>query len=231
MKPQDFALFKNIDENTICHFFALGKQMDLPAGAPLVSHLDAGETFFLILHGLAKLILVNPNYGPVNLTIFRKGDFLGETSILEPKISRTVNIYAITDISLFALHKDEFMHLMRAHPELMINIARVMGQRLSIMNERMMIERWQDQTRKVAHTLAFFADKGQFFKEAGTILLPSLPLKEWALFSCTLREEFMESMERLKEAGAVDWKNQRIVITNLEALRRFADVHLVSPQS
>lgn len=228
INPQNFQLFENTDEEAICQFFSLGYQLTCAAGSPLVSHLDPGETFFLILHGLAKLVLVNQHNEPLNLTLFRTGDFFGETSILDPRATRTANVYAVTDVSMHVVPKKEFMYLMRTYPELMINIARTMGQRLMVMNERMMIERWKDQTRKVAHTLAFFAEKGQFYKEAGTILLPSLPLKEWALFSYTMREEFMDSMERLKQAGAVQWQNQRIAITNLEVLRRFAEVHLVS---
>jgi CRP-like cAMP-binding protein len=227
VNPQEFPLFQNMDEESICDFFSLGHQMDFPAGSPLISHLDPGETFFLTLHGLAKLVLVHPHNEPLHLTVFRMGDFFGETSILEPGTPRSANVYAVTDVSMFAIHKKEFMYLVRTYPELMINIARSMGQRLTIMNERIMTERLKDQTRKVAHTLAFFADKGRFFKEAGTILLPSLPLQEWALFCYTMREELIDSMERLKQAGAIQWQNQRIAIINLDVLRRFAEVHLV----
>ena len=206
--------------------------MGYPEGSPLVYPLDSGEHFFLTLHGLAKLVLNNPNSErnsePLNLTLFRQGDFFGETSILEPSAKRMANVYAVTDVSMFVVPKQEFMLLMRTYPDLMMNVARVMAQRLTVMNERMMLTHWKDETRKVAHTLAFFADKGRFFKEVGTILLPSLPLKEWVLFCCTLREEFIDGMERLKDAGAIQWRNQRIAITNLEMLRFFADRQLAS---
>lgn len=230
VNPSNFSLFANMDESAISHFFSLGRMVDYRAGSSLVSHEDSGKTFYLMLQGLAKIVLVHPNREGMNLTIFRKGDFFGETSILEPKAMRTANIDAVNDVSLFAVPEKEFLFLVRSYPELMINIARVISQRLAIMNERMMIERWHDQTRKVAHTLAFFAEKGQFYKEAGTILLPSLSLKEWASFCYTLREDFMDSMERLKMAGAVRWKNQRIAITNLDVLRRFAETVPVLPE-
>lgn len=226
--PREFLLFQNVDEEAICQFFSLGYRQEFQAGTPLLSHKDEGNRFFLTLHGLAKLMLVNPHYKePVNLTLFCGGDFFWETSLLEPAVTRSGNVVAVTDVSMFVVPKHEFLYLMRTYPELMINIARVMSQRLMVMNERLMVERWQEHTRKVAHTLVFFADKGKWYNEAGTILLPSLPLKEWARFCYTISEEFMDSMERLKQAGAVQWQNQRIAITNLDMLRRFADIHLV----
>ena len=224
---REFALFQNVDDVVIEQVLSAGQIVDFQAGTPLVFHHDQGNTFFVTLAGLAKLMLVHDHQEPMNLTLFRTGDFFGELAILEPTATRSANVVAVTDVSMLVIPQNAFMHLVRNYPELMINIARVMGQRLMVMNERLMVERWRDHTRKVAHTLVFFANKGKWYHEAGTILLPSLPLKEWALFCYTMREEFMDSLEKLKLAGAIRWQNQRIAITNLDVLRRYADLHLV----
>lgn len=219
---REFPLFRDVDDVVIKQFLSAGHRIEYEAGAPLVSHDDCGSTFFLTLHGISKLVLFNRFNEPKNLALFRSGDFFGELALLEPGAPRTANIIAVTDVCVLAMSKRDFLLMMHLHPSLALNLSRVMGQRLIAMNERLMVEQLPDHTTKVAHTLAFFAEKGRLFKEPGTILLPSLPLKEWASFCYTMREEFLDGMEQLKQAGALQWQNQRIAITDLDVLKRYA---------
>lgn len=221
----EFPLFNNLSEEAARNFLNLGFHFKYEAGTPLVSNNDLGETFFQICSGLAKLVLVNSQNEEVNVTLFRAGDFFGELSMLEPMPVRSANVVALTDIEVVAIQKKEFLRALQENSLLSINLARVLGQRLRTMNERMITGRLPDDMHKVAHTLLYLGRKGRMFNEQGVILLPPLSLREWVLFCDTTSEGFMNSIQELKTLGAIEWQNQRIAITNIEALRCCAMVH------
>lgn len=115
--------------------------------------------------------------------------------------------------------------MMQEYPMLAFNLSRELAKRIRQMNHRMVTDRLPDDLHKVAHTLLLLAHKGKNLHEQGRVLLPSLSLKEWALFCYTSGEMFMDSIETLKQAGVLEWQSQRIVVTDLPRLQRCAQVH------
>jgi CRP/FNR family transcriptional regulator, cyclic AMP receptor protein len=222
---QEFPLFYNVEELVARKFLSAGFHFRYEAGAQVVSNKDLGETFFILLRGLAKLVLLNCQQETVNVTLFRAGDFFGEMSMLEPDAVRNGDIIAISELEVVAIHKKDFLKMMHDTPMLAFNLARDLAQRIRLMNERMVTDRMPDDLHKVAHTLLLLTYKGKSFSDNGTILLPPLSLKEWSLFCYTSGEAFMHSIEKLKQEGALEWQNQRIVVTNIAALQRCAEVH------
>src|SRR5690606_6091629 len=163
-------------------------------GAAVVSNNDLGETFFILLRGLAKLLLNNNKGEPENITLFRTGDFFGEMSMLEPDAVRNGDIIALTELEVVAIHKKDFLKMMQDRRVLAFNLARDLAHRLRLMNARLVTDRMPDGLKKVAHTLLLMADKGKSFAEQGRVLLPPLSLKEWSLFCYTNGEVFMRSI-------------------------------------
>jgi CRP/FNR family cyclic AMP-dependent transcriptional regulator len=221
----EFPLFHHANEEIAHAFLNRGFLFRYEAGTSLVSNNDLGETFFQILRGMAKLVLVDVQGKDANVTLFRDGDFFGELSMLEPMPLRSAHVIALTEIEVVAIQKKDFLRAMHEHPVLALNLARVLGQRLRSMNDRMATDHLPDDMHKVAHTFLMLAKKGRMFDDHQTILLPALSYKEWIMFCHTTSEGFMESMEKLKELGVVEWQNQRIAITNIEGLHRCAVVH------
>lgn len=221
----DFPLFDQVAESDIRKFLSVGFHFSYEAGSPLVSNNDSGETFFMVLKGLAKLVLINGQKEMVNVALFRTGDFFGEMSMLQADEVRNGDIIAINNLEVITLHKKDFLKMMQEYPMLAFNLARELAKRIRQMNHRMVTDRLPDDLHKVAHTLLLLANKGKSLHEQGRVLLPSLSLKEWALFCYTSGEMFMDSIEKLKQAGVLEWQSQRIVVTDLPRLQRCAQVH------
>lgn len=223
---QDFPLFQNVEDSMARRFMSMGYTFRYEAGAQVVSNQDLGETFFILLEGLAKLVLNNTQGEAINVTLFRTGDFFGELSMLEPDSVRNGNIMAISEVEVLAIQKKDFLKMTQECPMLTFNLARSLGQRLRAMNQRMITAQMPDDSHKVAHTLLLLTTKGKRFLKGGSILLPPLSLKEWALFCHTGVDVFMHSMEQLKQAGVLEWQNQRIMVTDLVKLREHAQEYL-----
>jgi CRP-like cAMP-binding protein len=225
----DFPLFQNVEDATARKFVSMGFRFRYEAGAQLVSNQDLGETFFILLQGLVKLVLQNAQGDLMNIALFRTGDFFGELSMLEPDSERHGDIVAISEVEVLAIHKKDFLKIMHESPTLVFNLARCLGKHLLVMNQRMIAHKMPDDLHKVAHTLVLLVAKGKSLQKAGPVLLPPLSLKEWALFCYTSADVFMASIEQLKQAHILEWQNQRIVVTDIDKLREVAQKHLPVP--
>lgn len=218
---RDSMLFMDMDEEQIRRFLAMGFHFQYSAGSQLVSCNDSGETFFLILSGTAKIMLTNARSEQVNLSLIRAGEFFGELSMLDKQSQRTADVVAVSDMEVVTLHKPEFLKALYQMPILAINIARVLGERLRSTNERLSIQTLPEESR-IAEVILQLAKKGTAFVDGGPILLPHLSLQEWTLFCTTSRGKFMAVIETLKDQGALEWQNQRIVVKDTAMLGRFA---------
>ena len=215
---REFPLFDDVDESAVRTFLSTGYTFSYKAGTPIVVNDDEGDTFFIILGGLAKIMLVNKEFkDPLNICLLKTGDFFGELTILENQPARTANVIALTDVEVAALQKAEFIKILDQYPQLGLNLAKVMGRRLRGMNERLVATMLPDVNR-ISRTLLFLAKQGKAFSQEGPILLPALPLGEWALFCNTERQQFMDILEKMRAQEIIDWQHQRIVIKDVVRL-------------
>jgi CRP/FNR family cyclic AMP-dependent transcriptional regulator len=222
---QEFSLFTGVSEEIARKFLSVGFHFRYEPGNLLISNQDAGETFFLVLHGMAKLVLMHRQTEAMSIMLFRAGDFFGELSILGADAERSGDIMAITPMDVLVVQKKDFLRLMEEHPILALNVARELGRRIRNMNERLVTNQLPDDFHRVAHTLLLLLDKSKTFNAEGPILMPPLSLKEWASFCYTTQQVFMESIMQLKEAGILEWQSQRIAIIDVSGLKQCAELH------
>ncbi|MEB3286988.1 MAG: Crp/Fnr family transcriptional regulator [Vampirovibrionales bacterium] len=215
------SLFEGVSADIVQTFLNSGSRFVYGAGTPIIIINDTGETFFLILGGIAKITLLNDKNDAVNVTLFKTGDFFGELSLLEARPTRTANVIAASEVEVLAIQRPQFMKLMHQHPDLALNMAKVLGQRIRAMNDRMLTLTLPD-LHRVASTLLHLARQGKTFSEQGPVLLPNLPLKDWVLFCNSSQDKFMEIIEHMRNAGVLEWSNQRIVVKNLSLLSKLS---------
>jgi CRP/FNR family cyclic AMP-dependent transcriptional regulator len=223
---QQVPLFNEMPDGDINRFVSSGFRFQYEAGSQLVSNCDPGETFFLILRGMAKLGLVNSRKEPVNVTLFVPGDFFGEMAMLDPVSIRSGDIQAITDLEVMTIHKKEFLKMTQECSQLSFNLARNMAHRLRMMNERLVTDTLPDPLRKVAYTLLMLSAKGKRHPvDNSHILMPPLSLLDWSLFCYTSIEVFRASLDMLKRANVVDVISHQLIITDFVSLERIAKVN------
>lgn len=221
-------LFADMAEADIRRFISAGFCFQYEAGGLLVSNSDPGETFFIILRGLAKLSLINSQLQPVNAALFVPGDCFGEMAMLDPTSIRSGDIFAITELEVITIHKKEFLKMAQENAMLSFNLACNLAHRLRLMNQRLVTEGFKDPRHKVTHTLFELSVKGKRLPEQGHILMPPLSLQDWALFCYTSPEVFSASIDILQRKGIVDLVNHQLVITDFPSLERVARMNTES---
>lgn len=215
-----FPLFDGLKPHIIQEFVSVGKIAHFQADSPIVLNEDAGNTFFIILKGLAKVTLYRGTEKQISLMILKSGDFFGEVAILENHHSRTANVLAMTDVEVLGIEQNGFLEMMHKYPDLPLNLSRVLGRRIRLMNERMVALTLPPYI-KVARTLMLIACKPPL-DFLDPIPLPELSMQEWLQFCHSNKAELIGCLATMEKAGALKWEEGQITILNVVTLKEFA---------
>lgn len=99
------------------------------AGEILFRQGDAGDAAYVILAGTAE-ILVDSAQGPIKVAELGENSIIGEIAIL-CNAARTATVKAETPIETLRIRKEQFIKLLTDFPEVMIEVMRVLAERLS----------------------------------------------------------------------------------------------------
>jgi CRP-like cAMP-binding protein len=99
------------------------------AGEVLFRQGDAADAAYVILAGTAE-ILVDSAQGPIKVAEVGENSIIGEIAIL-CNAARTATVKAETPIDTLRIRKEQFIKLLTDFPEVMIEVMRVLAERLS----------------------------------------------------------------------------------------------------
>jgi CRP-like cAMP-binding protein len=99
------------------------------AGEVLFRQGDAGDAAYVILSGKAE-ILVDSEQGPIKVAELGENAIIGEIAIL-CDAARTATVKAETPIETLRIRKEQFIKLLTDFPEVMLEVMRVLAERLS----------------------------------------------------------------------------------------------------
>jgi CRP-like cAMP-binding protein len=121
---QSVPMFSGLKEKQLKAILGTGKELRFAEGSQIVKEGDSGVGFYLILSGKAEVrrkAKVLSNLG--------KGDFFGEMSLLD-KEPRSADVVATSPVTCFGLTAWAFSGLLRAEPDISLNMMRELARRL-----------------------------------------------------------------------------------------------------
>jgi len=104
---------------------------------------DVGDAAYLILDGIADILVDSPN-GPIKVAEIEHNSIVGEISIL-CDAARNATVKAQTPIEALRIRKEQFLKLLADFPEVTIEVMRVLADRLSQTTAALTEERSQNQ--------------------------------------------------------------------------------------
>jgi CRP/FNR family transcriptional regulator, cyclic AMP receptor protein len=110
-------LFAGLSPRHLKRIGDLTEEVRFMEGASVVRHGDAGDTFFVILEGEAKV--QGPSGRVVNR--LRPGEFFGEISLLDGG-PRTASVVAETPLTMLALSRSSLLRLVQREPAVGIRL-------------------------------------------------------------------------------------------------------------
>lgn len=181
---------------------------------------DPALYFYIVQAGVLRLIEHSPNGQDVSLQIFGRGDIMGIFSIAgtDPLPGR---VEALDKSTVYAIHRDDLLDLLNHHPELTLNIIKMLISRLVNAHTRireLVVERVE---QRLARALLRFAEK--FGQRNGDEMEIHVLRQDLAEFTGTTIETVSRTLRQWHNEGHIRCKRKQIVMINAKALAAIAN--------
>lgn len=209
--------FADLDEDGLHRLLEKHRIVEIPPGHTLVMESDWGENLMVLLTGLAKVRSFNADGDESILSLVGEGDLLGEISALDGE-PRSADVVSLTPVKLLKMDGRTFQSLLRTHPSLALQLARLEAGRLRDLNRRFALQR-SDATTRVLDALAYIARKSSASDDPLT-LMPDLPQGEIAIIAGIARETSSRTMSKLRSKGVVIEQTGGMKLSSIEPLKK-----------
>jgi hypothetical protein len=124
------SLFQGIPAEKLSRVAAIAEEKTVSEGTEILREGEFGDSMFVVANGLVRIHRENRE-----LTQFRRGDCLGEMSLLDGS-PRSASATALEETTLLEIDQPSFYQVMEVYPEIMKEIVRLLTRRLREANDR-----------------------------------------------------------------------------------------------
>jgi len=215
---QYVPIFSELNVNTLEQIAKIGIKKTFKKDSVVLLEHETGSALFVIVSGKVKISRVSDDGREVILTILGESDFFGEMAILDG-LARSANVTAIEDTELFIIQRNDFLELLRTHPEVTISLLQELTQRLRSSDMKIKSLSLKDAEGKVATVLLQLADDIGRIKQ-GAVEIEKLPYQhDLANMAGTSRETISRTLHSFAKKGLVEIDGSKLKILNYEQFK------------
>src|SRR5919199_3313919 len=120
----DVPLFSGLSRRHLKHVAALTEDEEFDEGETLAEEGEAGDTFYVLLQGEAKV-----ERGGRKIARLLPGDFFGEIALIDAG-PRTATVVAETPIQTLTIHRKRFQKMIEEDPSIVVQMLEELSKRL-----------------------------------------------------------------------------------------------------
>lgn len=179
---------------------------------------DAGDRIYLLKRGVVKISTLTEDGREIILALLRPGEVFGEEAVLEDG-PRDHMAEAHDDALLCVITRPDFMAVMRAHPEMVFKVTKLVGFRLKTLRNRVEGLLFKGAPARLAQTLLDLArDHG--VKDAQGILVPlKLSQQDLANLIGVTRESVNLALADFRSRGLVALEGRSLRVLQPDQLK------------
>ena len=212
----NIPLFEGLPDDQHRDLASIALVKSFSRGQTIFSEGDPGTGFYVVVSGRVKIYKLSADGKEQILRIIRPGDSFNDVPVLNGGIS-LVSAAAMSLVTLYAIKKSDLEKVMRDHPQIALNIIKVLSQRVAELISLVEDLSFRHVNGRVAKVLLEYAgDK--------TGDRPRLTQQEMAAMIGTAREMVGRSLKSLEGAGAIRMERNKIIIADQKALRATAGI-------
>ncbi len=198
------------------------ERLDLPRGTTVFSEGESGDSLFIIIEGKVKIVRRAPDGRENVLSIMGPADQFGELSIFDPG-PRTATATALTDVSLAKMSQQALLPWIDAHPEIGVQLLRVLARRLCRTNDTVADLIFTDVPGRVAKSLLSMADRFGTRDDSGLLRVThDLTQEELAQLVGASRETVNKALADFAHRGWLRLEGKTVLVLDEDRLRRRA---------
>ncbi|PKL82828.1 MAG: Crp/Fnr family transcriptional regulator [Ignavibacteriae bacterium HGW-Ignavibacteriae-3] len=211
-------IFSDLQPETLEKIEMIGSRRSYKKNDVILMEEESGTALFVIITGKVKVARTSGDGREVILTILTDSDFFGEMAILDG-FARSANVVAIEDTELFLLQRNDFMNLLRDHPEISIILLQELTKRLRAADIKIKALSLKDAEGKVATVILQLADEIGKIKQ-GKVEIEKLPLQQdLANMAGTSRETISRTLHSFAKKGLVELEGSKLKILDYEKFK------------
>lgn len=180
---------------------------------------DPSTTVYLLKKGRVKIATTASSGKEITFEILEPGEIFGELEVLEDA-PRETQAEALDDALICAIRREDFDHYLRRHPDLALNLTKLIGLRLRKIQSRVEDLVFRDVPARLAHLLIELSKTEGVSDVAGTRLRAKLTHQEMAnLIGCS-RETVSATLGHFRDQGLIRMEARTITILDPSGLSR-----------
>jgi CRP-like cAMP-binding protein len=129
-------IFAKIEQAKLKLIAFTGERMTFSAGQELFHQGDQGDAMYVILGGIADVLIDSDKGGQITVAEMRKNNFVGDMAIL-CDVPRTATIKAREPLTTLRISKDMFYRLVAEVPQMATEVMRELAHRLEDTNKKL----------------------------------------------------------------------------------------------
>lgn len=210
--------------------FELAKIVDMTGhksykkGEVLCLEGEKSDTLYILNEGQVKISKITKEGKEQIVHILTSGDFFGELSLFSSNEKYNFSVYAISDVEVCTLTKDDMNKILISSPEISLKILQVVTGRLTQTENLAQNLATNDAEIRIAYMITEFGQKyGVSTPEGQQVKLP-INREEMANYVGVTRETMSRKLRKFEELGIISFKgNKIIVIRKLDMLKEYVE--------
>jgi CRP/FNR family cyclic AMP-dependent transcriptional regulator len=216
---EQVPLFKAFKQSERQRLAALLRRQTIKKGDVLFRKGDEGNAFYIIRSGRIKIILTSLQEDEITLSVFAKGDFFGEMSLLDG-MPRSADAVAMVMTHLYVLNRKDFLSFLIQNEQIVQSILYTLSMRLrktdSLLGETAFLN---ISTRLLKRLLDLVESEGQC-EEGSPAVRIDITQRELASLVGVCRESINKNLKVLCRKGLLTTSRNAIIIHDPELLKR-----------
>jgi len=211
-------IFSELPEETLDKIEKIGTRKVYKKNEVILMEEEAGTALFAIVKGKVKVARASTEGREVILTILTDSDFFGEMAILDG-LTRSATVTAIEESELFLLQRNDFLNLLREHPEISISLLQELTKRLRAADMKIKALSLKDAEGKVATVILQLADDVGKIKH-GKVEIEKLPQQQdLANMAGTSRETISRTLHSFTKKKLIELEGSKLSILDYEKFK------------
>ena len=185
---------------------------------------EKSDKLFLIREGRVKICKITKDGKEQIVYVLSKGDFFGENNIFTSNNISNFSAYAITDVKLCILKKENLEKILIKNPEISLKIIQEMADRINSAENLAQTLATRDVEARLATVLIEFMNKYGQKKEEGIYINLPLNREQIANYCGITRETVSRRLSKFDKLGIIKLQgNKGLIIKDKEALFNLAE--------
>jgi CRP-like cAMP-binding protein len=182
---------------------------------------DKGDRIYLLKRGVVKISTLTDDGKEIILALLRPGEVFGEESVLEDA-PRDHMAEAYEDALICVITRQDFMGILRAHPEMAFKVTKLVGFRLRTLRNRVEGLLFKGAPARLAQTLLDLAQDHGVKDDDGVLLPLRLSQQDLANLIGVTRESVNLALADFRKRGLVETEGRSLRLRRPDDLRTLA---------